>query len=766
MGMANNMDILKSRTPCLLTVAILALLLLLSMACQTSGPATSVPNSTAPVPNIAESDRLLALARKSYDQGQYQEAFQYYKESQQARIFPDAAIQNEAGQTLVRLELYQQALSHYSQAIELNDNAATRVNRGFAFIATGHWQEARNDAQVALDLISQGQEFADLRAQAHEILAYSHAKLQQHEKALEHGDRAITSVADAAGISGSWVQRLSHFVDMVNEVRRDRGTSLDIVVYPALDHMTEAIAWVETGDLARGQGLLEKSAALHQGDSWFIESLMAKSAGQMGLTERAHEKHLWAVTLRDSPAQPGNRTEIARAVNECPLPESYSTIYGPHPWSACPAEQVPETHLEDRAEAIAGIYQEAKQREAATPIPSPTPMPTPVPTPTPQPTSTPTPTPTPTVPPPTPTPTPTPTLRPPTPTPTVTPTPTPVPDPELRHLEEKQYMLELINAERRRAGLGTVTLGDNIAAQLHAESSLANCFSSHWGTDGLKPYMRYSLAGGYQSNAENGSGSDHCIRAGDGYRANRSIRIEIGEVMQGLMDSPGHRRNILNKWHKKVNIGLAWDRYNFVAYQHFEGDYLEYDTLPSLENGILTLAGETKNGAGFRSRRDLGVTVFFDPPPHSLTRGQLARTYCYDNGLRVAGLRERLTDGSYWTTNQYTTTMHICPNPYDVPASAPGPRSPDEALAFWREAYTKSSLMPSRPVMVPWIDAEKFEASGSSFSIKVDLRSIIRKHGDGVYTIMVWGKSGGESLVISHYSIFYGGDPPVTYSSK
>ena len=69
-------------------------------------------------------------------------------------------------------------------------------------------------------------------------------------------------------------------------------------------------------------------------------------------------------------------------------------------------------------------------------------------------------------------------------------------------------MLQLINEERVRAGVAPVVLGDNIAAQLHAESALENCFSSHWGINGLKPYMRYSLAGGYQSNAENGYGRE------------------------------------------------------------------------------------------------------------------------------------------------------------------------------------------------------------------------------------------------------------------
>ena len=75
------------------------------------------------------------------------------------------------------------------------------------------------------------------------------------------------------------------------------------------------------------------------------------------------------------------------------------------------------------------------------------------------------------------------------------------------NLEEKRFMLNLINEERRKAGVPEVTLGSNRAAQLHAEASLAGCFSSHWGMDGLKPYMRYTLAGGQQSNGENLSGS-------------------------------------------------------------------------------------------------------------------------------------------------------------------------------------------------------------------------------------------------------------------
>ena len=146
--------------------------------------------------------------------------------------------------------------------------------------------------------------------------------------------------------------------------------------------------------------------------------------------------------------------------------------------------------------------------------------------------------------------------------------------------------------------------------------------------------MRYSLAGGYQSNGENGHGSDYCITPSDGYRAFSSIEEEITEAMEGWMDSSGHRRNILDPHHKMVNIGLAWDEYNFIAVQHFEGDYVLFSALPTIQNGILSLFGSPKNGANLGGERGLGVQIFYDPLTHPLTRGQVARTYCYDSGLK------------------------------------------------------------------------------------------------------------------------------------
>ncbi len=325
-------------------------------------------------------------------------------------------------------------------------------------------------------------------------------------------------------------------------------------------------------------------------------------------------------------------------------------------------------------------------------------------------------------------------------------------------------MLELINAERAKAGLNSVVLGDNIAAQLHAESGLENCFSSHWGIDGLKPYMRYSLAGGYESNGENGHGLDYCITASDGFRVIGSIEQEIREAMAGWMSSPGHRRNILDPPHKRVNIGLAWDRYDTVMYQHFEGDYVEYDGLPAIANGVLSLSGKARNGVRFSQRQDLGVQIYYDPPPHTLTPGQVARTYCYDDGRQVAGLRELLTGGYSWPTSTFTTTHDPCPSPYDVATDAPAPRSPSEADEAWQQAYDASQSLQSQSITVPWITASEWAVTGTTFLVKVDINQILNRHGDGVYTLMVWGELGGEDVVISQYSFFQGVTPPDTYN--
>ena len=69
--------------------------------------------------------------------------------------------------------------------------------------------------------------------------------------------------------------------------------------------------------------------------------------------------------------------------------------------------------------------------------------------------------------------------------------------------EWRTYLLDLVNHSRLSAGRTAVALGNNKAAQKHAEAMLEHGFSGHWGMDGLTPAMRYTLAGGTHRIREN-----------------------------------------------------------------------------------------------------------------------------------------------------------------------------------------------------------------------------------------------------------------------
>ena len=318
-------------------------------------------------------------------------------------------------------------------------------------------------------------------------------------------------------------------------------------------------------------------------------------------------------------------------------------------------------------------------------------------------------------------------------------------------------MLALINEARIEAGLLAVVRGDNGAAQIHADHSLAKCISSHWSIDGLTPNMRYSLAGGYQSNNENVSGSDYCRLPNLGYSAISSVAEEVREAMRGWMDSPGHRANILKPRQRKVNIGLAWDRYNFVAVQQFEGDYIEYTVLPTLNGGVLSMEGKLKNGANLEHGDHFRVTISYHPPPRQLTQGQIARVYGSCLGRKVAFL-------SYGSAGTAESTWNPCLSPYDVSPDAPAPTSGNAAHALWEEARARyEALKESVPITVAKVRMSRWELDGDRFAISADLGDVLETHGPGVYEVTVFGVLDGNADLISEYSIFHGIPRPASY---
>ena len=342
--------------------------------------------------------------------------------------------------------------------------------------------------------------------------------------------------------------------------------------------------------------------------------------------------------------------------------------------------------------------------------------------------------------------------------------------PRLKNQAEKRHMLDIINEARRVAGVPPVTMGTNNVAQIQAENLLRDCILSHWGTDGLKPYMRYSLAGGYQNNGENILTSNECNLTGTFLQWNEKPMEMVKLAVEDLLESPGHRRTMLDPSYSKVNIGLSWDRNTFKAVQHFEGDFVEFSKLPVIEEGKLELEGILKNGHRFTHDVPLIILIMYDPAPVTLTRAQLARTSCYGTGEIIAML---LPASRLWKeTHQTTETLEEprCVDPYTVSKDAQAPETIVDMSEIWEEADESSDRMRETELTLTLKRAEEIIAEDDFFSVTADVEELLEERGPGVYTVvLVANLENGyvdEEQVISEYSVFHQANPPGTYGGN
>ena len=312
-------------------------------------------------------------------------------------------------------------------------------------------------------------------------------------------------------------------------------------------------------------------------------------------------------------------------------------------------------------------------------------------------------------------------------------------------------MLGLINQYRLDAGLEEVSLGANGAAQAHAEDMLRNCFSSHWNLQGLSPGARYAFAGGYQNNQEIVSGSDYCAGPLDGYRPIDLIR-EVQKAIRVFRDSPGHWEVILKPSAYYVNIGLAWDTYNFRTALQFEGDHIEYITEPTLEGDTLTLAGTLRNGAMVYGSKDLDIYLGYRPGPTTLTRGQLARTYGTTLPMRAVRVRPPPAPGNSYSSDTYSRTRMYSLTPHEVDSDAHAPRSFGESHDLWAEAKARPEV--ERTNTVYWVTADVWDVDtgAGTFRVVADVSKGLAAYGEGIYELAVFALVGGKPTIVSEYA--------------
>tara|TARA_A100001015_G_scaffold292127_1_gene367105 strand:+ start:877 stop:3477 length:2601 start_codon:yes stop_codon:yes gene_type:complete len=313
--------------------------------------------------------------------------------------------------------------------------------------------------------------------------------------------------------------------------------------------------------------------------------------------------------------------------------------------------------------------------------------------------------------------------------------------------EIREYVLELINKDRADHGVDPVELGNDETAQIHAEESFKNDYHSHWFLSGEKPYMVYSRNGGKSYVAENGASQTGGDNISFECRENPVIRcakIDIKEHLKRrqwnmMYDDAhadwGHRDNIINPKHNKVNLGIVFDDYVYSFIQHFEADHFEIENV-KLDGSNLTF--EIINNTMEYGYSDASIEIIYDPLPEPLTTDWLNDSeikkamgygYCYGGGTNCYKDEngERLLD-----EKEYQVAFILKPP---------------------RDGYYYSDLDPEDVVANGW----QFTNQGNNtdphkLRVRANLGDRLDK--EGIYTIIIWGdhKVSGETHSLINYS--------------
>ncbi|HMJ25308.1 MAG TPA: CAP domain-containing protein [Pyrinomonadaceae bacterium] len=178
----------------------------------------------------------------------------------------------------------------------------------------------------------------------------------------------------------------------------------------------------------------------------------------------------------------------------------------------------------------------------------------------------------------------------------------------------REKLLSQVNEERARVRLSQLKL-DELACQVageHARDMVQKDFLNHWGSDGHKPYHRYSFAGGTDALRENVS-SARSIQSITPTAVGASLHDMHLKMLQEVPPNDGHRQTILFPQLTHVGFGIAMEGHNLRLDELYLAHYLEMDPIPrqAKRYSAVTLRGRILN----LTHKINGIDLFYEPLP-------------------------------------------------------------------------------------------------------------------------------------------------------
>ncbi len=226
--------------------------------------------------------------------------------------------------------------------------------------------------------------------------------------------------------------------------------------------------------------------------------------------------------------------------------------------------------------------------------------------------------------------------------------------------QARNYLVQLINIDRRRNGLAPVAL-DAIASkagQLHTDKMMRIGARGHFEPDGSKPPQRYNLVGGTDYVAENVYWVGNIDRQQTPDPKATFTRISLYNIENWWMNSPLHRANVLDKDHTHVGIGLSKskDGTTISAAQEFINKYGNIGKIPARAYRGTRVGVSGSLTPGFKAQ---SIDVFYEDFPRPMSVATMNATGSY--GLPNARVTTIFPDKMAISSNGFGVSIDVKP---------------------------------------------------------------------------------------------------------
>ena len=238
-------------------------------------------------------------AKQAFDEGKYQDALEGFLEAQHLYGKPSSVLQNRIAISYQFLGQHHHAIQHFTNALDIENNAVNRVNRGNLYTETSQCSLAVEDAKAALafEPTTGGKLHTDV--EANKILAQCYLRGGKYLAALQH--------ADAAYIIATDHNYPAEDIDAINNYREPIQQVLDGTIWPedlildpaAVATFERGIELYDKGQYAESIIKFEEVQRQHSIASGNIQTNIAHAFTALGQHETAIQHYTAAVQIRD-----------------------------------------------------------------------------------------------------------------------------------------------------------------------------------------------------------------------------------------------------------------------------------------------------------------------------------------------------------------------------------------------------------------------------------------------------------------------------------